>query len=83
MARYFRDSRIVVFSTGNVYPFVSPEQGGCVESDAPSPVGEYAQSCLGRERIFEFFSNQFYTIFSVGEQRRRSPFERNSSNWVT
>ncbi len=61
VARYFRDSRIVVFSTGNVYPFVSPEQGGCVESDAPSPVGEYAQSCLGRERVFEYFSKKFHT----------------------
>lgn len=61
VARHFRDSRIVAFSTGNVYPFVSPEQGGCVESDAPSPIGEYAQSCLGRERAFEFYSKKFNT----------------------
>jgi nucleoside-diphosphate-sugar epimerase len=61
VAQHFRDSRIVAFSTGNVYPFVSPEQGGCVESDAPAPVGEYAQSCLGRERIFEFYSKKFKT----------------------
>ena len=57
VAQHFRDSRIVAFSTGNVYPFVSPEQGGCVESDTPAPLGEYAQSCLGRERIFEYYSN--------------------------
>jgi nucleoside-diphosphate-sugar epimerase len=54
VAQHFRESRIVAFSTGNVYPFVSPEQGGCIESDAPAPRGEYAQSCLGRERIFEY-----------------------------
>jgi nucleoside-diphosphate-sugar epimerase len=61
VAQHFRDSRIVAFSTGNVYPFVATEQGGCIESDAPAPVGEYAQSCLGRERIFEFYSKKFNT----------------------
>ena len=61
VAEHYRDSRIVAFSTGNVYPFVTPEQGGCVESDATSPRGEYAQSCLGRERIFEYYSKQFQT----------------------
>jgi nucleoside-diphosphate-sugar epimerase len=61
VAQHFRKSRVVAFSTGNVYPFVSPEQGGCVESDAPAPVGEYAQSCLGRERIFEYYSKKFKT----------------------
>lgn len=61
VAQHFRDSRIVAFSTGNVYPFVSPEHGGCVESDLPAPLGEYAQSCLGRERIFEYYSKKFNT----------------------
>jgi nucleoside-diphosphate-sugar epimerase len=61
VAEQYRDSRIVAFSTGNVYPFVTPEQGGCVETDAPSPRGEYAQSCLGRERVFEYYSNQYQT----------------------
>jgi nucleoside-diphosphate-sugar epimerase len=61
VAQHYRDSRIVAFSTGNVYPFVTPEQGGCVESDAPAPRGEYAQSCLGRERIFEYYSKRFQT----------------------
>ncbi len=56
VARHFRGSRIVAFSTGNVYPFVSPLTGGCVETDEPAPRGEYAQSCLGRERIFEYYS---------------------------
>jgi nucleoside-diphosphate-sugar epimerase len=61
VAQHYRDSRIVAFSTGNVYPFVTPEQGGCLETDAPSPRGEYAQSCLGRERVFEYYSKQFQT----------------------
>ncbi len=59
VAEHFRNSRIVVFSTGNVYPFVDPESGGSIETDDPGPVGEYAQSCLGRERIFEFFSWEY------------------------
>lgn len=61
VAQHFRLSRIVAFSTGNVYPFVTLERGGCVESETPAPVGEYAQSCLGRERIFEFYSKKFNT----------------------
>jgi nucleoside-diphosphate-sugar epimerase len=58
VARHYRGCRIVVFSTGNVYAPVRTSTGGSVETDAPGPVGEYAQSCLGRERIFEFYSHQ-------------------------
>jgi len=57
-AERFRDSRIVVFSTGNVYPLVPVSSGGATEAMPPQPVGEYAQSALGRERIFEFFSRR-------------------------
>ena len=56
VARRYRRSRTVVFSTGNVYPLVDPDTGGCSERDATGPVGEYAQSCLGRERVFEHYS---------------------------
>ena len=56
VARRFRDARIVAFSTGNVYPFVPVSSQGSRESDAPAPRGEYAQSCLGRERVFEYYS---------------------------
>ncbi len=56
VAARFPNSRIAALSTGNVYPLVTPESGGSKEGDAPSPVGEYAQSCLGRERILEHFS---------------------------
>src|SRR5262245_10293501 len=54
----YGDSRMVVFSTGNVYQFVSADSGGSVETDEPQPCGEYAQSCLGRERVFEYFSRE-------------------------
>lgn len=56
VCRRFPNSRIVAFSTGNVYGLVPAGQGGSVETDSPQPVGEYAMSCLGRERIFEHFS---------------------------
>lgn len=56
IAEHFRSSRIVVFSTGNIYPYVPVYSGGATEYTAPQPLGEYAQSCLGRERVFEHFS---------------------------
>ncbi|MGZ9583412.1 NAD-dependent epimerase/dehydratase family protein [Paenibacillus marinisediminis] len=52
----FRNSNIVVFSSGNIYPFLPVAYGGATEQTPPSPLGEYAQSCLGRERVFEHFS---------------------------
>lgn len=52
----FSQSRIVAFSTGNVYGLTPVKGGGSVETDVPNPDGEYAMSCLGRERIFEHFS---------------------------
>jgi len=61
VARRYRKARTVVFSTGNVYPLVDPASGGCTEGDAPAPVGEYAQSCLGRERVFEHYSREHGT----------------------
>lgn len=60
-AHRYRASRIVVFSTGNVYPFVNAASGGSVETDELAPRGEYAQSCLGRERVFEYFSREHGT----------------------
>ena len=57
----FRSSRIVAFSTGNVYPFVPIECQGATEDLQPAPTGEYAQSALGRERVFEYFSNAYRT----------------------
>ena len=56
VAERYRHSRIVVFSSGNVYPFLPVITGGASEETAPAPLGEYAQSVLGRERMFEYFS---------------------------
>jgi nucleoside-diphosphate-sugar epimerase len=56
VAERFRAARIVAFSTGNVYGFAPAGHGGASETTPPAPVGEYAQSCLGRERMFEYFS---------------------------
>lgn len=57
VAEKYKNSRIVAFSTGNVYPFSKLNQGGFSEETKPDPVGEYGQSCLGRERIFQYFSD--------------------------
>jgi nucleoside-diphosphate-sugar epimerase len=56
VCRRYRHSRIVAFSTGNVYGLAPAGSGGSVERDSPQPAGEYAMSCLGRERMFEHFS---------------------------
>jgi dTDP-4-dehydrorhamnose reductase len=61
VAEKFKDSRIVVFSTGNVYPLMPALSGGATEKEPPAPIGEYAQSCLGRERIFQYFSTKNIT----------------------
>jgi len=58
VARHFEKARIVVFSSGNVYPLSPRTSSGSTETDATGPVGEYAQSCLGRERVFEYFARE-------------------------
>jgi len=57
VAERFKNSSIVAFSTGCVYPLVPVTSSGSKESDLAEPIGEYAQSCLGRERLFEYGSN--------------------------
>ena len=54
----FPQARIVALSTGNVYPLAEINRGGSVESDPLTPIGEYANAAVGRERIFEFCSTQ-------------------------
>src|SRR2546430_1255227 len=61
VAQAFAGSRIVAFSTGCVYPFVPVDGKGSDEAMAPNPPGEYAQSCVGRERMFEYFSKKHST----------------------
>jgi nucleoside-diphosphate-sugar epimerase len=58
VAPHFAESRVVVFSTGNVYPLVGPGKTGATERDSVAPVGEYAQTCVGRERVFEHASGE-------------------------
>lgn len=65
VARRYRDSAISVLSTGNVYPFLPASSGGASEEVAPAPIGEYAQSCLGRERVFQFGAEQRGTKVAI------------------
>lgn len=65
VAERYRDSRIVAFSTGNVYPLRPVHSGGATEAAAPAPVGEYAQSALGRERMFEYGSSRWGTKVAI------------------
>lgn len=61
VAERFRNSRIVVFSSGNIYPMLPICSGGATEDTAPAPVGEYGMSCLARERMFEYASQRYGT----------------------
>lgn len=61
-AERFRGSRIVALSSGNVYPMTV---AGATEETAPAPVGEYAQSVLGRERVFEYYSHRGDTPVAI------------------
>lgn len=69
VATKYRDSRIVAFSTLVTYPLADVATGGSREDDPVDPIGEYAASCVGRERVFEYHSLQFGTpllIFRLG-----------------
>lgn len=61
VADHFRTSRIVAFSTACVYPFVDIRHQGATEDMSPTPMGEYANSCVGRERMFQYFSARHNT----------------------
>jgi nucleoside-diphosphate-sugar epimerase len=58
VAERYSMAEIVAISSGNIYPFMPIAQGGATESTPPAPVGEYAQSVLARERIFQYFSQE-------------------------
>ncbi|MEZ5354735.1 MAG: NAD(P)-dependent oxidoreductase [Bryobacteraceae bacterium] len=58
VAQRYRDSRIAVFSSGNVYGLSPVTQGGSTEETPLEPVGEYAMTAVGRERMFTHFSSQ-------------------------
>ena len=61
----YRASRIVAFSTGNVYALTPVDAGGSHEGDQLAPVGEYAASCVGRERMFELASRTHGTRVAI------------------
>ena len=65
VARRFRNSRIVAFSSGNLYPKVPTCSGGATEETAPDPVGEYPMSCLARERAFEYAAKTYGTSVCI------------------
>jgi nucleoside-diphosphate-sugar epimerase len=64
-AERYASARFVVFSTGNVYPLTPVARGGARETDDTGPIGEYAQSCVGRERVFEHFAALRHTQVAI------------------
>jgi nucleoside-diphosphate-sugar epimerase len=65
VAERYSQTRIVALSTGNVYPLSLVARGGSLESDPLTPLGEYANATVGRERIFEFFSQRNNTCIAL------------------
>jgi nucleoside-diphosphate-sugar epimerase len=61
VAERYKNARIVAFSSGNIYPLMPVSLGGASEQTLVGPVGEYAQSVLGRERMFEYGSSLYGT----------------------
>lgn len=61
VAERYKNSNIVVFSSGNIYPMMPVYSGGATEEIPVIPIGEYAMSCLARERIFEYGSQKYNT----------------------
>ncbi len=58
ICRRYPQARMVVLSTGNVYPLSPVDRGGATEDDSLTPLGEYANAAVGRERIFDHYSRQ-------------------------
>lgn len=65
VAERYKNSRIVVFSSGNIYPKVPIRSGGATEETPTEPVGEYCMSCQGRERMFEYAARCFGTKIAL------------------
>jgi nucleoside-diphosphate-sugar epimerase len=64
-AERYTGARVVVFSTGNVYALNQVAGRGAQETDVPAPIGEYAASCLGRERVFEHYASAHATRVAI------------------
>jgi len=65
VAERFAASRIVAFSTGNVYPNTAAPGRGATEDHALTPMGEYANSCVGRERVLEYVTERRRTRLAI------------------
>ena len=65
VCKRFANARMVVLSSGAVYPMVPVNEGGSVEGDPLTPPGEYANACIARERIFEYFAEENGTQISL------------------
>ena len=65
VAERYPRTRVVALSTGNVYPLSEVARGGSRETDALTPLGEYANAAVGRERVFEFFSQRNVTPLAL------------------
>lgn len=65
VAERYKDARIVAYSTGCVYPFTKIGSGGSVETDEIDPQGEYANTCAGRERVFEYYAKKNNTPIAL------------------
>ena len=57
----YAGARITALSSGNVYPLVPVESGGSTEDGALTPLGEYANACVARERLFQYASERWGT----------------------
>ena len=64
-AERYAGTRAVVFSTGNIYPLMPVRGGGATEATVPAPLGDYAMSCLGRERLWEYLADRGDTRLAV------------------
>jgi nucleoside-diphosphate-sugar epimerase len=65
VCRRYPHSKIAALSSGSIYPLVPVNRGGANESEPLTPLGEYANACVARERIFEYFSDQNQTPIAL------------------
>ncbi len=64
-AERYASARIVALSTGNVYPLININSGGAIETTSLTPVGEYANAAVARERVFEYFARKNGTAIAI------------------
>ena len=65
LSERYPHARIVALSTGNVYPLSEVSRGGSIETDALTPLGEYANAAVARERVFEYYSRRNGTSIAL------------------